>query len=85
MSTTVVLLVSLPHDVDPDREVAVPADVLSALARAGQPTGHGLAKDGGGPWRLRYQLTGTDRVAVGRDLLARLRGFGYDADLSITP
>lgn len=77
-------MVTLPYAVDPDRDVAVPADVVAALRDAGQPTGHGLYKSGDGPWRLHYQLTGLDRVSTGRSLQGKLTELGYETDVSVT-
>jgi hypothetical protein len=50
---------------------------------AGQPLKHGLSRGGAGPLRLRFQLSGPDRFAVGKPLQADARRLGYDADDSI--
>lgn len=81
MATTAVLRVTLPGG-DPDRASPVPDDIVSLLAAAGQPTGHGWSRHGDQPWRLHYQLTGPDRVSIGQALEAKLRTLGYEADVS---
>lgn len=80
MSTVVLLEVTVRGVVDPEREVLAPPDVLRALAAAGQPTRHGLSRQGRGPLRLQFQLSGPDRVSVGQVLQAKLRELGYEAD-----
>lgn len=85
MSTRVVLEVTTHAPIDPDRHVnEVPDDLAAALTAAGQSLSHGLAQHGGGPWRLRFQLSGPDRLAVGRTLLENVQGLGFDATLRIT-
>jgi hypothetical protein len=44
---------------------------------------HGLSRGGAGPFRLRFQLSGPDRLAVGKALQADARRLGYDANVSI--
>ncbi|MCF6743465.1 hypothetical protein E9529_04095 [Blastococcus sp. KM273128] len=85
MSTSVVLSVTPAEPVDPDRRsVDVPDDVAAALAAEGQPGNPGLYVPRSGPVRLLFQLSGPDRVAAGRRLVAGLRRLGYAADLSIS-
>jgi hypothetical protein len=80
VSTTVLLEVSIGDDADPHTSVA-PPDVLAAVAGAGQPIGHGWSRRSEGPWRLRFHLTGPDRVTAGQALEKQLRSMGYAAEL----
>jgi hypothetical protein len=84
VATTVALEVTLVGEVDPDRQVVAPPDVAGAVAASGPPTGHGLSRRGDGPWRLHYQLTGPDRLAVGQALERELRRLGHEADLRVS-
>jgi hypothetical protein len=85
VSTTVLLEVTPQSDVDPDRFVSPPAEVLAILRAAGQTTACGLSYTKPGPWRFRFQLSGPDRVATGKALEGTFRRLGYDADVSIWP
>ena len=85
MSVTVVLEVTPRGPLDPDRYVGtLPDDLDALLAAAGQDSRHGLSRRGGGPWRLHVQLSGVDRLDVGRTLLEQVRGLGYDVDLRVS-
>ena len=85
VSTTVLLLVTPRQPVDPEQGVdEVPADVAALLNEVAQPLGHGLARQGSGPWRLSFQLSGVDRVDVGRQLQRQLKALGYEVDLRVS-
>ncbi|MGY1722160.1 hypothetical protein [Blastococcus sp. SYSU DS0533] len=85
MSTSVVLSVTPAEPVDPDaRAVEVPDDIAAALGAVGQPGSPGLWVPRRGPVQLLLQLSGPDRVAAGRRLLAEVRGMGYAAELSVS-
>ena len=83
MATTVSLEVALVGEHDLDRDVAAPPGLLAAVAAEGQDTALGLVQRAHGPVRLRFQITGADRVAVGQRLQERLRGAGYDATAEV--
>lgn len=86
MSTSVFLSVTPAAPVDSDRWVnEIPADLAAALKAAGQSASAALERSGSGPWRWRFQLSGPDRVPIGQQLCARVRGLGYEADSSFWP
>lgn len=71
---------------DPDRlDPPLPEDLAAALRRAGVRLDHGWSRHGPGPERMRWQVTGPDRVAVARRLERELRSLGYDAEASVRP
>jgi hypothetical protein len=80
----VLLEVTVGLDANPDTDVA-PEDVVAALQAAGQPVSHGWSRRGDDPWRLRFQLTGRDRVTVGQALEAELCVLGYDPEVFVWP
>lgn len=84
MSTSVILEVT-PREprVDTDRlDPPLPIDLAAALRAAGVPLCHGWSCQGRRRWRMQWQLSGTDRVEVGRQLEVELRRLGYEADVS---
>lgn len=86
MSTSVVLTVTPKEHIDPDRYVGdVPEDIAAALSEAGQNVKAGLSRRGSGPCRLRFQLSGPDRVEAGRRVEAQLTDLGYQADVRFSP
>lgn len=85
VATSVSLEVTATTEVDDNRSVVPPAEVLRAVAAAGQPTCHGMSRRGQQPWRFRFHLTGPGRVAAGKTLEAELRAMGYEADVSFSP
>lgn len=85
MASSVFLEVTAVGEVQEDRSNYAPAEVRGLVASYGQNANHGMSRRGGGPWRYRWQLSGPDRVQVGRDLEKRLRELGYDADVSFWP
>ncbi len=87
MATTVLLEVT-PHEapVDLDRQDSpLPADLAAVLTREGVPLEHGWSRHGHRAWRMQWQLSGPDRVELGRRLEAELRRLGYEADASFWP
>ena len=85
MATSVLLEVTLLGPVDVDRTVTAPADVLRAVAAAGQRTSFTLSRRGLEPWRMQFQMSGPDRVRIGQALQAELRRLGYEADCTSWP
>lgn len=86
MSTSVVLRVTPAEPIEPDRWAGeVPQDIVAVLRAAGQPDRAGLVQRGSGLVRLRFQLSGLDRVEAGQRLEEQLRHLGYEADLSFSP
>lgn len=85
MASSVFLQVTAVGEVQEDRLSHAPAEVRGLVASYGQNPHHGVSRRGGGPWRYQWQLSGSDRVQVGRDLERRLREWGYDADVSFSP
>ena len=72
--------------IDPDRWTGlVPEDVAAVLRAAGQPDRAGLEHRRSGPVRLRFHLSGPNRVEAGQRLEERLRQLGYEADVSFSP
>jgi hypothetical protein len=53
----------------PDVDVAA---VCAFIASAGGPDGHGTVRRGDGPTWLTFQVSGPDRVALGRELEQQL-------------
>ena len=87
MATTVVLTVT-PRDPRGDpygAGSALPADLAHVLTAAGVSLVHGWSRHGGNPWRMRWQLSGSDRVALGKRLEEDLQGIGYAADVTFWP
>lgn len=66
-------------------DAPLPADLAAVLARAGVPLGHGWSRHGDRPYRIRWQLSGPDRVALARRLESDLRLLGYEADATFWP
>ncbi len=85
MATTVLLEVTLLGPVDISRPVMAPPAVLAAVAGAKQPTDFGLSRRGDGPWRVRFHLSGPERVDAGEALEEELRALGYEVDVSFWP
>lgn len=86
VASSVFLEVTAVGEVQEDRSNYAPAAVLRLVASYGQNPNHGMSRRGkGGPWRYHWQLSGPDRVQIGRDLEKRLRDLGYDADVSFSP
>jgi hypothetical protein len=85
VATSVLLRVTPTQPIDPERWAGpVPEDIAAVLREAGQPDRAGLVHGPTGPVRLRFQLTGPDRVEVGLRLEAEFRRLGYDADVSFS-
>jgi hypothetical protein len=63
----------------------LPADLAAVLEREGVSLSHGWTRHGNRPWRMSWQLSGPDRVAVARRLEAELRLLGYEADAIFSP
>lgn len=85
MASSVFLEVTAVGEVQEDRSNYAPAEIRGLVASYGQYANHGMTRHGGGPWRYHWQLSGPNRVQVGRDLEKRLRELGYDADVSFSP
>lgn len=85
MATSVHLEVTAVGEVHEATSNTAPVEVRDLLASYGQDPAHGMARHGGRPWRYRWQLSGPDRVDVGRALETRLRELGYEADVSVWP
>ena len=85
VATSVQLEVTAIGEVSEDRSNYAPAEVRSLIKSYGQDPKHGMSRRGTDPWRYRWQLTGPDRVEIGRTLQKRLRDLGYDADVSFWP
>ena len=86
MSTSAVLRVTPAEPIDPDRWAGeVPEDIAAVLRAAGQPDKAGLVQRGSGLVRLRFQLSGPNRVEAGQRLEKHLRHLRYEADLSFSP
>lgn len=85
MASTVHVQVTLAADLDVDRAVCAPPAILAVVAAAGQPTSHGFAKGGDGPWRASFQIRGRDRIETARALERRFRELGYEADAIFSP
>ncbi len=72
--------------VDTNRlEPPLPTDLAAVLGREGVSLSHGWTRHGNRPWRMTWQLSGPDRVAVARRLEADLRLLGYEADAIFSP
>ncbi len=63
----------------------LPADLAAVLAGAGVSLGHGWTRHGDRPWRMIWQLSGPDRVALAHRLERELRLLGYEADALFSP
>jgi hypothetical protein len=85
MASSVFLQVTAVGEVQEDRSNHAPPEVRGLVASYGQNPNHGMLRRSGSPWRYQWQLSGPDRVQVGRDLEKRLRELGYDADVSFSP
>lgn len=85
MATSVQLEVTAVGEVLENSSNYAPAEVLRLVASYGQDPNHGMCRHGQRPWRYRWQLSGPDRVEIGRALEKRLRDLGYDADVSFWP
>ena len=85
MATTVHLEVTAIGEVLENHQNYAPAEVLRLVASYRQDPNHGMSRSGRDPWRYRWQVTGLDRVEVGRTLERKLREMGYDADVSFWP
>lgn len=72
-------------DVEENRQNFAPTEVLRVIASHGQDPNHGMSRRGREPWRYRWQLTGRDRVEVGKALQKTLRDLGYEADAIFWP
>ncbi len=87
MASTVVLEVT-PREPRGDPDTAgpeLPADLAAALQAAGIPLNHGWSCHGERPWRMRWELTGTERVALGGRVEGELRRLGYEAHVTFWP
>jgi hypothetical protein len=81
---TVLVEVTLPNG-DPQRSDQVPDDVLELAAAVPQVQGHGWAKRGASPWRMRLLVRGPDCIATAHSLERALRNLGYEADATFLP
>lgn len=86
VSTSVVLSVTPREPIDPERFTGeLPDDIAAALTASRQRLEPGLWCPRNGRVRFLFQLSGPDRVAAGRRLVAEVRRLGYEADLSFSP
>lgn len=87
MATSVLLEVTPrePYEDTNRLDPPLPADLASVLARAAVSLSHGWTRHGDRPWRMIWQLSGPDRVALARRLERDLRLLGYEADAIFSP